>query len=165
MSTVPSYPPTLPTTQRLPAVGRQGRHLGIINSFKLDEKTGCWNWIGTKNAQGYGHSYWDGKVVKAHRLSAMLWLKFDIKSQLKVLHRCDNPSCINPKHLFVGTSLQNVADCISKGRHWWANKNSCINGHPFTEENTYHRGDKKGRECKVCSRDRVRRMRERRLDA
>ena len=53
-----------------------------------------------------------------HRLSAWLWSGFDLGSGLNVLHRCDNPPCFNPEHLFVGTQSQNMNEMLAKGRAW-----------------------------------------------
>jgi len=83
---------------------------------------GCMNWTRHTNQQGYGKmrigSRRDGtsKVVFAHRLSASVWKGFDLNSKLRVLHKCDNPLCINPDHLFIGTQADNMADCKRKGR-------------------------------------------------
>jgi hypothetical protein len=51
-----------------------------------------------------------------HRLSAVEFLNFDPDSRLLVLHRCDNPSCFNPEHLFIGSQQDNIHDCVDKGR-------------------------------------------------
>lgn len=132
---------------------------GIIDRFRLDESTGCWNWTGTFNKEsGYGQSHWKGRKVLAHRLAAMLWLRFDINSALRVLHRCDNPRCINPKHLFIGTLSANTVDSIAKGRHFQASKMVCKSGHPFDAQNTYMRPSG-GRACKICKSRSKRRLR------
>ena len=76
---------------------------------------GCLLWSGGKNRQGYGKIWWRGKDGRAHRAA---WEKANgpIPKGLFVLHRCDNPSCINPAHLFLGTHAQNMADKVTKGR-------------------------------------------------
>jgi hypothetical protein len=83
---------------------------------RFDPVTGCWNWTGAHNGGGYGHKYHNGRQERVHRLAAHFYLGFDLKSSLQVLHRCDNPACFNPKHLFIGTQLENMKDCVEKGR-------------------------------------------------
>jgi HNH endonuclease len=79
----------------------------------------CWNWTASKLPFGYGQFGLGGrkgqKSCRAHRISyALANGIFDRK--LKVLHECDNPSCVNPKHLFLGSQLDNMRDMFSKGR-------------------------------------------------
>jgi hypothetical protein len=122
----------------------------LWNGMKYDAVTGCWNWIHYKNKKGYGWRWYMGQKQFVHRIAAHLWLGFDLKSTLLVLHRCDNPSCYNPKHLFIGTALMNSRDAIAKGRHLGQpgmdpNRTQCKNGHPWVVENIY-----RGRACKTC---------------
>lgn len=80
------------------------------------DSNGCWNWVGSKRAHGYGQVYFNGKPArKAHRVAWEL-TNGKIPNNLCVLHRCDNSSCINPDHLFLGTQLENIQDMINKGR-------------------------------------------------
>lgn len=77
---------------------------------------GCWEWSGYIGAGGYGViSSDDGKLMKAHRLSWSI-KHGPIPDGLKVCHKCDNPKCVNPSHLFLGTQSDNVQDCKKKGR-------------------------------------------------
>lgn len=76
---------------------------------------GCWEWLSTKNKQGYGRIQIQNERVFAHRLSWYIHTG-ENPGDLCVLHRCDNPSCVNPKHLFLGTRKDNAYDMISKGR-------------------------------------------------
>ena len=80
-----------------------------------DDESGCWRWTGTKHYSGYGCFRVLGKMWRAHRLS---WVIHNgiIPDELCVLHRCDEPECVNPKHLFLGTQKDNLYDCINKGR-------------------------------------------------
>lgn len=82
---------------------------------KIDRTETCWNWTGNKNDKGYGHCYFRGKDVPAHRIA---WeIEFGVIPEgLHVLHHCDNPGCVNPFHLFLGTNRDNVDDKVRKGR-------------------------------------------------
>jgi len=75
----------------------------------------CWNWLGTKPT-GYGGMKINGVVRRAHRVSWELHFG-QIPDDLCVLHRCDNPACVNPDHLYLGTVDDNNRDCRLKGRH------------------------------------------------
>lgn len=77
---------------------------------------GCWYWLATKDENGYGRCWFQGKLHKAHRISLFLFRGFDLYSPELGCHHCDNQFCVNPDHLFVGTHKDNVQDCIRKGR-------------------------------------------------
>ena len=93
-----------------------------INDLYIEENSipepnsGCWLWEGYCNPDGYGQRKINGKSIRMHRLSFELY-NGGIPANLHVLHRCDNPMCCNPEHLFLGTHSDNMKDMWSKGRH------------------------------------------------
>lgn len=76
---------------------------------------GCVEWVGHRDPKGYGRASSGFGEVLAHRISYIMH-NGPIPEGLHVLHRCDNPSCCNPRHLFLGTNLDNVNDRLRKGR-------------------------------------------------
>jgi hypothetical protein len=111
--------------------------------------SGCWTWSGCVNEHGYGIIGGENSRdnVLAHRLSWMIHFG-PIPDGLFVCHRCDNPPCVRPDHLFVGTNTDNIRDASAKGRMKHIPKQFCKRGHEFTSENTYvWRGHRQCREC------------------
>jgi hypothetical protein len=76
---------------------------------------GCWPWVRGTDRAGYGSPLYSGRKTGAHRIAWTL-THGKIPRQLWVLHKCDNPPCCNPKHLFLGTQRDNIDDMITKGR-------------------------------------------------
>jgi hypothetical protein len=126
-------------------------------SYSPEPTSGCWLWMRGCTSAGYGVLYLNHKPIYAHRMSAHLHLGLDLSSELQVLHKCDNPLCINPHHLFIGDNYENHQDMSRKtrGSNQFKGKSHCREGHEFNTENTII--DKFGyRACKVCKRTKER---------
>ncbi len=113
----------------VPVVLFQPRVAGVAAAYlawKLSDRvvvvdSGCWEWQGAANSKGYGvihlkHWDWPERAPSVHRVVYMLCVG-PVLDDLCVLHRCDNPPCVRPDHLFLGTNLDNIADKMAKGRH------------------------------------------------
>lgn len=94
--------------------GRASKAVGFFENVTPGAPDECWPWKGTIDRSGYGQLGWRHKLWKSHRVSYEIY-KGDPGS-LHVLHTCDNPACVNPNHLKLGTNTDNVIDMFSKGR-------------------------------------------------
>jgi hypothetical protein len=111
---------------------------------------GCWEWTASRQRFGHGTKWHNGAVRLVHRIA---WEEANgpIPHGLCVLHRCDNPSCVRPEHLFLGTKGDNNVDRNTKGRSRSHNRGitQCLRGHWYTPENTHL--DRFGkRSCRTC---------------
>lgn len=121
----------------------------------------CWEWNGHRSTSGYGYKCIRRKLTMTHRL-AFAWANGPIPPGMFVLHKCDNPPCCNPDHLYLGTAKDNARDMYARKRHPTPNKTHCVNGHSFSAENTYYwRGRRHCRACRIAA-DRRREQKSRR---
>jgi hypothetical protein len=89
----------------------------------LRVKNGCWIWIACKDDDGYGVFSFDGKTLRAPRVSYEIYYQVVLKPGENVCHTCDNPNCVNPAHLWIGSSQDNSDDMKRKKRSCVGEKN------------------------------------------
>lgn len=117
------------------------------------EASDCWEWIGTRDEGGYGIFYVGKKKNRAHR-----WLLGHLRGEALIgaqsgvedaCHRCDNPPCCNPAHLYVGTRKRNIADALERSRLWQQKVTHCPKGHAYEGANLYTKPSG-ARACRTC---------------
>lgn len=119
-------------------------------------ESGCWECAGfqhkLRNVKTHDRGYvllsYRGTQQMAHRLSYRLFVG-PVPDDLQVCHRCDNPPCVNPKHLFLGDQIANMRDMADKKRNK-AGRTHCIHGHEFNAENTILSNGGRRRSCRAC---------------
>jgi hypothetical protein len=126
----------------------------LFNSLFIVELGPHWLWMGSVHKKGYGQIYFGGKTERIHRVSAYLFLDFDLnneKYQVNHIVGCHQKNCWNPEHLYVGTAADNTNDIRKEGG--FEPKAHCKYGHELTEDNIYY-GSKGERNCKTCTKER-----------
>ena len=89
---------------------------------RVQKTENCWIWTGAKIGDGYGILMINGRRIQAHRVAWALEYG-PVPSGISILHRCDNPPCVRPDHLFQGTAKDNLRDMVAKGRSARGEKN------------------------------------------
>lgn len=145
------------------------QYLAKLKSRTKISDSGCWEWTrftvkswGDKR-DGYGHMSYRGKDWPAHRLS--YFLHFGVHpGDLDVRHKCDNPKCVNPDHLELGTRKENIQDAIKRRRNHQAqlqkDKTHCPRGHAYAQHGreVLNKGGWIQRDCVMCDRVRYRKQ-------
>lgn len=134
------------------------RFWSFVDKQGADE---CWPWTGA-TARGYGHGHRDRKHFYAHRVSWEMANGQTLDSSTVVRHTCDNPPCVNPAHLVIGTQGDNIADMTARGRAFWqqpgyGRATHCRQGHDL--DVTGRPLPNGGRSCSTCRREAARRWR------
>ena len=125
---------------------------------RVKKTDGCWLWTGRRDSNGYGIVQLGAREPRttASRVSLIIHRGHPGSNKIFALHKCDNPPCVNPEHLFWGAHADNMKDCANKGRafaegkSWKKNLTHCKNGHEFNEKNTYVWADENGRPKRYC---------------
>lgn len=127
-------------------------------------ESGCWEYTGKRTKQGYGKIKWMGITTGAHRVAAAIRLGHPLQGrESPICHKCNNPPCFNPDHLYDGTPSTNQLDSMLRGTHKETRKTHCPKGHPYDDSNTLIETRKreysesaKSRKCAICKKEAVR---------
>lgn len=98
------------------------RYARFLDKVHPEPNSGCWLWVGAQRRDGYGHMHISGVSVGAHRYSYE-YVNGQLDRDLVVLHKCDNPSCVNPAHLRAGTRQENMVEMVAKKRAAFGDRN------------------------------------------
>lgn len=136
----------------------------LLKWTRRNENTGCLEWVGWSDRDGYGRIKVDGKKRRATHMSLEVWTGQKIGTGQIACHHCDNPPCIEPTHLYVGTSSDNERDAYSRGKkNHNSRKEKCVRGHDLVGLNAdvrlYKTKAGVGRCCNACRRERYREKR------
>jgi hypothetical protein len=138
---------------RRDALGRRARpRVPVMDRFWafVAQGDGCWEWTGYIRPDGYGQFGVDRSIhERAHRMAYQLTAG-PIPKGIDVCHRCDNPACVRPDHLFLGTRSDNMRDMVAKGRGRKETATHCHRGHDYSTENTARDPRSGKRRCRTC---------------
>lgn len=146
--------------RRLECFGDKMSKEVTLKSLFANTKTtenGCIEWQGSKNHKGYGRKRYHGKPWGTARL-VMFFLGYDIEDKM-VCHKCDNPPCMNPDHLFIGTAKDNAIDACQKGRMYPVGTSGIFKIQIEHGTTTMYRRGCRCDKCKKASRDSCKRYR------
>jgi hypothetical protein len=125
-----------------------------VNRRSDDE---CWPWTGSRNRKGYGTLRNNYRPLYATRVSWSLFHQREWPEGKIACHTCDNPSCVNPQHIWPGTNSENQLDKLRKGRAY-NNGSHCPRGHAYAGQPVYPSDKKAGlRRCRSCADEREQR--------
>lgn len=119
----------------------------------------CWPWLGKLGQRDYGRIMVGGVHYPAQVYSWMIHHRAPFPAGMKGCHRCDNPLCVNPLHVWAGTQRENMLDAREKGRLRASRQTHCSNGHELAGDNLHISPRTGWRKCRACARQRVARCR------
>ena len=122
------------------------------SKWVADPETGCHLWTDWRTDQGYGYFSAGRRFRKGAHVFAWFFANGRWPEQGEVVrHDCDNPPCVNPAHLQIGTKADNERDKVARGRHHNQLKEACVNGHSYAEHGGINGRGK--RYCVTCKRE------------